>query len=69
MYILDDFNLRYMISNKTEEQRLTEIGQELAARCDWSREDIISAAFHALCDANYSEDALKLVDALDAYDL
>lgn len=49
----------------TKEQQMEKIGRGLAATCNWNRDEILAAAFHALTDANFHEDAAKIMHMTD----
>jgi hypothetical protein len=49
----------------TKEQQMEQVGQELAAQCNFNKKEILAAAFHALTDANFHETATQVMDLLD----
>ena len=49
----------------TEEERLEQFGQELAAKCNFNKDQILTVAFQALTDANYHVEAAQILDMVD----
>jgi hypothetical protein len=49
----------------TEEQTQVQFGQELAAKCNFNKDQILAVAFQALEDANYHVEAAQVLDMID----
>lgn len=49
-----------------QELALEKLGQELAAKCNWDKNQILTVAFQALTDANYHDEAARVLDRIDA---
>lgn len=48
----------------TKEQQMEQLGQELAARCNFNKDEILEAAMNALTDANFHDEAIMLSDLI-----
>lgn len=44
-----------------EEELMLQWGQELAAKCNFSKDAILAVAFNALTDANFHEEAAVIM--------
>ena len=52
----------------TDEETMVQFGQELAAKCNFNKDQILSVAFQALEDANYHAEAAQVLDMIDYHE-
>jgi len=47
------------------EETMVQFGQELAAKCNFNKDQILAITFQALEDANYHVEAAQVLDMID----